>query len=137
MKTTMYFLAAAAAVAFGGCAEDKTPTQAQREADHEAREHEADDTGRNARDREGATVTPFDQGENETDRQITQEIRQAITGDDTMSANARNVKVVTSNGVVTLRGPVEDTEEKAAVERKAKSVDGVARVNSHLETVRR
>jgi hyperosmotically inducible protein len=43
---------------------------------------------------------------------------------------------MTNGGIVTLRGPVDSDEEKAVIEQKAKAVDGVAQVNSHLETVR-
>lgn len=92
-----------------------------------------DNTGRNERDRDGNTVTPEDQSENEADRKITADIRSAITGDETMSLNARNVKIVTLNGVVTLRGPVETQAEKDAIEAKAEAIAGVSRVDNQLE----
>jgi hyperosmotically inducible protein len=135
MKATFtLFLFSALGIAVG-CNQENTPTQAQRDADADASEHATDSTGRNARDREGATITPFDQSNNEGDTRITQEIRKSITDDD-LSLNADNVKIVTNGGIVTLRGPVDSDEEKAVIEQKAKAVDGVAQVNSHLETVR-
>ena len=134
MKTIHYF-ALLAALGLSGCAEQKNETQAQRDADAEARQHEADDTGRNARDREGNTLTPFDQSATESDTEITRQIRQAIRDDDTMSQKAVNAKVITQDGVVTLRGPVDSQAEKAAIEQKARSVAGVARVQNELETV--
>jgi hyperosmotically inducible periplasmic protein len=94
---------------------------------------DADDTARNTRDRERATLTPADQAENETDRQITASVRQAVVGDSSLSTNAHNVKIITSAGTVTLRGPVKSTEEKAAIEAKAKQVAGVTRVDNLLE----
>jgi osmotically-inducible protein OsmY len=50
-----------------------------------------------------------------------------------MSANARNVKVVTISGVVTLRGPVQSEDEKSSIERKAKAAGGVTSVDNQLE----
>jgi osmotically-inducible protein OsmY len=134
MRTFHYF-ALLAALGLAGCAEDKSSTQAQRDADLEAREHESDNTGRNARDREGNTLTPLDQSNSESDVAITRHVRESIADDENMSFSARNVKVITRDGVVTLRGPVESQAEKAAVEQKAKTAPGVARVESELETV--
>ena len=94
---------------------------------------DADNTARNSRDREGATQTSWDQAENETDRQISATVRQAVVGDSSLSTNAHNVKIITSGGTVTLRGPVKSSEEKAAIESKAKQVAGVTRVDNLLE----
>ena len=94
---------------------------------------DADNTARNSRDRDGATQTSGDQAENETDRQISANVRQAVVGDNALSTNAHNVKIVTSGGTVTLRGPVKSMEEKAAIETKAKQVAGVTRVDNLLE----
>ena len=94
---------------------------------------DADNTARNSRDRDGATQTSGDQAENETDRQISANVRQAVVGDNSLSMNAHNVKIITSGGTVTLRGPVKSTEEKAAIESKAKQVAGVTRVDNLLE----
>ena len=94
---------------------------------------ETDNSGRNVRDRGGETKTPGDQSESEGDRTITQNIRQAITADDSLSTNAKNVKIVTNDGTVTLRGPVKNEKEKAQIEAKAKQVAGVKRVDNQLE----
>jgi len=94
---------------------------------------EPDNTGRNVRDRSGDTKTPGDQSENEADRTITQNIRQAITADDSLSTNAKNVKIITNDGTVTLRGPVKSEKEKAEIEAKAKQVAGVKKVDNQLE----
>lgn len=98
---------------------------------------DVDNTGRNVRDRTNRTITPGDQLENEADRTITQNIRKALTDDDSLSTNAKNVKIVTINGVVTLRGVVESGAEKDAVEQKAASAAGIKRVDNQLEIKQR
>jgi hyperosmotically inducible protein len=90
-------------------------------------------TGRNVRDRGGATMTPGDQSESEADRTVTQEIRRAVVADDSLSIMAKNVKIITADGVVTLRGPVENPNEKKAIEAKARQFAGVNKVDNQLE----
>ncbi len=94
---------------------------------------DADNTARNERDRNAATQLPTDQAENDADREVSANVRKAIVGDDSLSLNAQNVKIVTSNGNVTLRGPVKTEREKEAIEAKAKQVAGVHRVTNLLE----
>lgn len=93
-----------------------------------------DNTGVNARDADGSSLTVFDQSETEADRQITAKVREMIVADDSLSTNAQNIKIITVAGVVTLRGPVETPAEKTTIESKAKSVAGVTRVNNQLDT---
>lgn len=95
-----------------------------------------DNTGRNVRDRGGATLTPGDQSETETDRTLTQRIRQAVVADDALSTTAKNVKIITVNGVVTLRGPVKTIEEKRTIEATAQQIAGADKVDSQLEISR-
>jgi hyperosmotically inducible periplasmic protein len=137
MRTHHLLVLPLIAAFLAGCEQQQNGRQAQNDADGEARQHETDNTGRNARDREGNTLTPADQNNNEKDLQITQDVRRALTDDKEMSVNARNVKIITRDAVVTLRGPVDSDAEKSKVEAKAKAVGGVARVESQLETVRR
>jgi hyperosmotically inducible protein len=94
---------------------------------------EPDNSGRNVRDRNDQNKTTGNQSENEADRTITQNIRQAVTADDSLSTNAKNVKIITNDGTVTLRGPVKSEKEKAEIEAKAKQVAGVKRVDNQLE----
>ena len=96
-----------------------------------------DNTGRNVRDRGGDTVTPGDQSNNKADLDLTQQIRRAIMADKSLSTNAKNVKIITANGVVTLRGPVNTPQEKATIEAKAQNIVGANNVDSQLEVVRR
>ena len=94
---------------------------------------EPDNSGRNVRDRDNQTKTSGDQAENEADRTISQNIRAAITADDSLSTNGKNVKIITSDGTVTLRGPVKSDQEKAQIEAKAKQIAGVKKVDNQLE----
>lgn len=93
-----------------------------------------DNTARNERDR-GATLTPGDQAENEHDRTITQTIRKAIMDDAALSTYGKNIKIITIQGVVTLRGPVNSENEKVAIDQKAKAVSGVKSVDNQIEIV--
>ena len=96
-----------------------------------------DNTGRNVRDRGGETMTPGDQSNEKADLNLTQEIRKAIMADESLSTNAKNVKIITANGIVTLRGPVHTPQEKATIEAKAQNIAGANNVDSQLEVVRR
>jgi len=97
---------------------------------------DADNTGRNVRDREDTKLTPMDQGDSEGDRTITQEIRKAVMADKGLSSNAHNVKIITVDAVVTLRGPVKSIDEKATIVALAQKTDGVKRVDDQLEVER-
>jgi hyperosmotically inducible protein len=92
-----------------------------------------DNTGRNVRDRGGATMTPGDQSESEADRTVTQQIRRAVVADDSLSTMAKNVKIITTDGVVTLRGSVQSAHEKEAIETKARQFAGINQVENQLE----
>jgi osmotically-inducible protein OsmY len=67
-----------------------------------------------------------------TDEGITLAIRRALVADDSLGIRARNTTIVTRRGVVTLRGSVEDTGERSTIERHARSVEGVARVDNRI-----
>jgi hyperosmotically inducible periplasmic protein len=99
-------------------------------------EQDFDNTGTNTRDRDSVTKTPLDQSESEADRTITQKIRQAIISDDSLSTNAKNIKIITINGVVTLRGPVSSSQEKDVIARKLDNVQGIVKVDNQLEVTR-
>ena len=93
----------------------------------------ADNTKTNERDRNTAALTPGDQGENDIDRTITQKIRQGVMKDDALSMTAKNVKIITANSVVTLRGPVKSEKEKSDIVAIAQGTDGVKRVDNQLD----
>ncbi len=76
--------------------------------------------------------TASDQSENEADRKITQQIRQAVTKDDSLSTSAHNVKIITQDGKVTLRGTVKNDTEKKKIGEMAKKPSGVKNVENLL-----
>jgi|KBSMisStaDraftv2_1062788.scaffolds.fasta_scaffold48502_3 osmotically-inducible protein OsmY len=89
-----------------------------------ATRNSADNTGKNARDKSGETLTPLDQSSDQQDLDKTQKIRKALVDDDSLSTNAKNIKVITVNGTVTLRGPVDSAEERNKIVAKAKPIAG-------------
>jgi len=96
----------------------------------------ADNSGVNTRDRNNANPTAMDQGGSESDRNITAEIRKAVVNDGSLSFTAKNVKIITKDGNVTLRGPVKTEVERAAIQAKAAQVAGAGRVTNQLEVAK-
>ena len=100
------------AVAFGG-------GQAQQET-------KPDNTKVNSRDRNAGEVTADQQKENAADQALTRKIRQSIMADKSLSTYAKNIKIISQNGTVTLKGPVKSGSEKKSVMAKAVAVAGSA-----------
>ena len=92
-----------------------------------------DNTKINKRDTDSAALTPIDQGENESDLKVTQKIRQAVMADGSLSFTAKNVKIITVNGKVTLRGPVKTAAERTSIDGAARKVAGAGMVDNQLE----
>jgi hyperosmotically inducible periplasmic protein len=92
-----------------------------------------DNTKVNERDKNKAEPTADQQKENRPDREITRQIRRSIVQDKSLSSYAHNVKIISQNGMVTLKGPVRSDEEKSAVEEKAAEIAGKDKVTSQLE----
>lgn len=98
------------AVAFANNAPKKTPV---------------DNSAVNERDRGSATLTPMDQLEGSpADVETTRLVRQALVDEPNLSVYAQNVKIITLNGNVTLRGPVHTLDEKVKIAALAKRVAG-------------
>jgi hyperosmotically inducible periplasmic protein len=127
MKTAI-LVALGLALSVGGCNQNNDPTPSAQAANAPA-----DNTQKNARDRGSDTLTPVDQGGNEIDRTITQRIRQGVMKDDSLSTTAKNVKIITVEGVVTLRGPVKSAQEKDSIASLAQQTGNVKRVDNQLE----
>jgi hyperosmotically inducible protein len=70
---------------------------------------------------------------NSADRAITQKIRKAIHEDKSLSTYAHNIKIITQDGKVTLRGPVRSEDEKSNLHAKAAEVAGQDNVTNQLE----
>ena len=92
-----------------------------------------DNTATNERDRSGETKTSGDQSNSSADLKVTQAIRRALLKDRELSTTAKNIKIITANGQVTLRGPVKTAQEKARVTQIAKSAAGGAQVDDQLD----
>jgi osmotically-inducible protein OsmY len=112
MKKIFVVALAAVALALGACRRD-----------------EAVDTTRTT----SATVTPIDQKNDQPDLDLTAKIRRTLVADHDLSMNAKNVKIITRDGSVTLRGVVESEAERARVEDEAIRIAGVLNVNSELD----
>jgi osmotically-inducible protein OsmY len=94
---------------------------------------EPDNTATNERDRSGETKTSGDQSNSSADLKITQDIRRALMKDSELSTTAKNIKIITDNGQVTLRGPVKNAQEKAKIDQLARSAAGGAKIDDQLD----
>jgi len=97
----------------------------------------ADNSARNARDAAGDEVTPLDQSHAESDVEMTRYIRKQLVDDSTLGTNAQNVKVITVDGKVTLRGPVANADEQARIVAIATKAAGPDRVLNEIEVIKR
>jgi osmotically-inducible protein OsmY len=93
----------------------------------------ADNTKVNTRDRADDSPTADQQKESQSDREITRQIRQSVVKDDSLSTYAHNVKIITQDGHVTLKGPVRSDEEKRAIQAKATEIAGKDKVTNELD----
>jgi hyperosmotically inducible periplasmic protein len=91
-----------------------------------------DNTERNVRDKDNSTLTTEDQ----KDIKITAHIRKAVAKDKPLSIDAQNAKIITRNGVVTLRGPVENEAESMKLQTFATKTRGGVKVDNQLEKKR-
>ena len=123
-KTTCLLLAFALAVCllpnFCSAADDDKPKP-------------ADNTAVNVRDRDKTEKTADQQNQNKADVELTANIRKAVVKDTTLSTNAHNVKIISVDGMVTLKGPVKSDAEKATVAKLAKDVAGDKNVTNQIE----
>jgi len=92
-----------------------------------------DNTRVNQRDQSVNEVTAQDQGNSKTDIALTQKIRQQVIANKVFSTDARNIKIISINGQVYLKGPVDSASEKGQIEKIASSVAGTNKVISQLE----
>jgi hyperosmotically inducible periplasmic protein len=119
MKRTLLVLACFSTVSLAAmAADDKT---------------KPDNTAINERDRSRETQTSGDQSNSSADLKITQAIRQALMKDSELSTTAKNIKIITNNGQVTLRGPVKNAQEKAKIDQLARSAAGGAKIDDQLD----
>jgi osmotically-inducible protein OsmY len=97
---------------------------------------EPDNTAVNARDANRTTrdpKLPIDQKETQADVDMTAKIRQRVVGMEGLSINARNVKIITADGHVTLRGPVNSAAEHDTIVQIARALAGNDKVDDQIE----
>lgn len=93
----------------------------------------ADNTAQNKRDKNGNSLTPIKQSEAKSDIDLVARIRREINKDDALSITAKNIKIITIDGSVTLRGPVRTEQEKLDIEARAAAIAGSTNVDDQLE----
>lgn len=89
-----------------------------------------DNTKVNTRDRAASAKTADQQSNSKADLDLTQKIRHAIVADKALSSYAHNIKVISRDGHVTLKGPVHSSDEKSALEAKATEIAGTGNVTN-------
>ena len=120
MKRTLLVLACVSALSLAAFATDNEKAK-------------PDNTATNERDRSSETQTSGDQSNSKDDVNTTAAIRRAVVKDPSLSAVAKNVKIVTANGTVTLRGPVKTDAERTKIAELAQSAAGNAKIDNQLE----
>jgi hyperosmotically inducible protein len=111
-RVTPIILTAAAVIGFAQTPDSNAP--------------KPDNTKVNKRDRNAGEATADQQKGNATDRELTRKIRRSIIADKSLSTYAHNIKIISQNGSVTLKGPVKSDDEKKVVVAKAIEVAGSA-----------
>lgn len=117
MKRLTLYLLFISAFAFSAIAQDKP----------------VDNSAINQRDRSGETETSGDQSNSSDDVEATAAIRRAVVKDHSLSTMAKNIKIITSNRMVTLRGPVKSAEEKTRIEKLAREAAPQVQLDNQLE----
>ena len=125
--------ALAASLLFGGYAFAGAQQSSDQDAATQSNAPQPDNTKVNQRDRNANEPTADQQKSNRSDRDITQQVRKAIMEDKSLSTYAHNVKIITQNGMVTLKGPVRSEDEKKAIEAKAAEVAGGDKVTNEMD----
>lgn len=120
-KNAIDYFAAVTGLLIAGFAVQLAPAQTQ-----------PDNTRVNKEDRSSTAVTADQQKNNHSDRYLTQQIRKAVMADKSLSTYAHNVKIVSQNGNVTLKGPVRSEDERKSVVGKAEQIAGSGNVTDQL-----
>jgi hyperosmotically inducible protein len=92
-----------------------------------------DNSAINARDRNPQAMTAGQQSNATSDVELTRKIRRAVVNDHSLSMLAHNIKIISANGRVILRGPVKTEQEKTVVASKAQAIAGADKVDNQLE----
>jgi hyperosmotically inducible periplasmic protein len=110
-------------------AQHATPSPSETASDSNA----SDNTKRNSSEQNKSTETAEKQSNSKDDLALTQHIRQAVMKDGSLSINGKNVKIISKDGKVTLKGPVDSQQEKDTIAAKAGEIAGKYNVDDQLE----
>lgn len=130
------FVALASALALAACKKTETENEPGTTQTTGANV-QGDNTKLNERDRSGTTMLPRDQSNSSEDIDVTARIRRSLVADGNLSMDAKNVKIITRDGSVVLRGTVKDESEKKAVQDHASRAQGVKNVENQLDVKNR
>lgn len=145
MKACFAMFLAATLALLAGCSQDQEATMTERDrtpsdANRQTGAYPTDanqPSGAYPTDNQTTGLTPLDQGETQADITITQQVRREIMADSSLSLSAKNVKIIASQGKVTLRGTVANEREKSGIEEIARKAPGVTTVDNQLEVENR
>jgi hyperosmotically inducible protein len=124
MEIRKYLLAAGASLLFAGALLAGPIQQDQQPA--------PDNSKTNQGDADKGAMTAQQQKMNPADRDTSKLIRSALVKDKSLSTYAHNIKIITRDGKVTLKGPVRSEDEKNEITAKAASIAGADNVNDEL-----
>ena len=120
LALTLVMFSTLLGLGFVALAQDSTPTA-------------PDNSAVNVRDRAPGAMTAGQQSNSTSDVELTRRIRRAVVQDHSLSMLAHNVKIISTNGAVMVRGPVKTEEEKTAIANKAQAIAGAGKVDNQLE----
>ncbi len=86
----------------------------------------------NTANNKDAGRTADNQSNGRSDVQTTAAARRAIIADKDLSTYAHNVKIITTGGTVTLKGPVKSEDEKQKVAADVANVVSADKINNEL-----
>src|ERR1700736_3052995 len=130
MKKILMPLFVSILMAYSSQGQQATPTPRDPTASDST---EADNTKRNASEQNKNTDTAEKQSNSKDDLALTQKIRQAVMKDGSLSMNAKNVKIIAQDGKITLKGPVDNQQEKDTIGAEAGEIAGKDKVDNQLE----
>src|SRR6478752_1140274 len=131
MKKLLLPLFVSLLMVYSSQAQQATPTPRDPATASDATE--ADNTKQNSSEENKNTDTAEKQSNSGDDLALTQKLRQAVMKDGSLSMNAKNVKIISQEGKITLKGPVDSQQEKDAIGSKAGEIAGKDKVDNQLE----
>jgi hyperosmotically inducible protein len=129
MKKILVPLFSTLLMVYSSQGQQATPSPGEAASDSTA----ADNTKRNSSEQNKSTETAEKQSNSKDDLALTQQIRQAVMQDGSLSINGKNVKIISQDGKVSLKGPVDSQREKDTIAAKAREIAGKDKVDNQLE----